>query len=99
MPTKEAAEPYHAERVEKLLHDAGAKHTRARKYGSSVIVESGPVREPVKHFRLRRDTVHLWCLDMANHRGQWERTPYRKYLDELVVLVIETFPWTLTPIA
>jgi hypothetical protein len=36
---------------------------------------------------------------MANHRGQWERTPYRKYLDELVVLVIETFPWTLTPIA
>ena len=41
MPTKEPAEPYHAERVEELLHDAGAKHTRARKYGSSVIVESG----------------------------------------------------------
>jgi hypothetical protein len=58
-----------------------------------------PSTDPVKHFRLRRDTVHLWCLDMANHRGQWERTPYRKYLDELVVLVIETFPWTLTLIA
>jgi hypothetical protein len=99
MPTKEVAEPYHAERVEELLHDAGVKHARARKYGASVIVESGPVRDPVKHFRIRRDTVHLWCLDMANHRGQWERTPFRKNLDELVVLVIEAFPWTLTPIA
>lgn len=99
MPTKDPAEPHHAERVEKLLHDAGAKHARARKYGTSVIVESGPARDPVKHFRIRRDTVHLWCLDMANHRGQWERTPFRQNLDELVLMVIETFPWTLTPIA
>ena len=98
MPTKQAAEPHHAERVEELLHDAGVKHARARKYGASVIVESGSTRDPVKHFRIRRDTVHLWCLDMANHRGSGS-TPFRKNLDELVLMVIETFPWTLTPIA
>jgi hypothetical protein len=99
MATKQAAEPHHPERVEELLHDAGVKHVRARKYGASVIVESCPTRDPFKHFRIRRDTVHLWCLDMANHRGQWERTPFRKNLDELVLMVIENFPWTLTFIA
>ena len=32
-----------------------------------MIVESGPAADPVKHIRLRRDTVHLWCLDVADH--------------------------------
>jgi hypothetical protein len=59
------AEPHHASYVENLLHQRGAGHLRARKYGSAVLVESGPVNDPVKHFRLRRDTVHLWWLDMA----------------------------------
>jgi hypothetical protein len=98
MPTKQSAEPHDASRVEELLHEVGAKHLRARKYGASVLVESGPQDDPVKHFRLRRDTVHLWCLDMANHRGKWERTPFRHGRDDLVRLVVETFPWTLTPI-
>lgn len=93
------AEPHHATRVEKLLHSRGASHLRARKYGATVIVESGPTSNPVKHFRLRRDTVHLWCLDMANHTGRWERTPFRAVLDELVGMVVDSFPWTLTPIA
>ena len=93
------AEPHNAERVEELLHAGGATHARARKYGSAVLVESGPADHPIKHFRVRRDTIHLWCLDMANHRGQWERTPFRANLDELVQTVLEDFPWTLTPIA
>jgi hypothetical protein len=61
-------------------------------------VESGPADDPVKHFRVRRDTVHLWCLDMANHHGRWERTPFRDQIDDLVLMVLERFPWTLTPI-
>ncbi len=93
------AESHHADRVEDLLHHRGASHVRARTYGSSVIVESGPKADPVKHFRIRRDTVHLWQLDMADHRGRWERTPFRAQLDALVETVAETFPWTLTPIA
>src|SRR5687767_12651011 len=56
-----AAETYDVERVVKLLHDSGATHVRARKHGATVIVESGPDNDPLKHFRLRRDTVHLWC--------------------------------------
>ena len=93
------AETYDAEHVEELLHECGATHLRARKYGSAVLVESGPAADPIKHFRARRDTVHLWCLDMADHRGRWERTPFRAGLDKLVQTVVENFPWTLTPIA
>jgi len=87
------------ERVEELLHQRGAAHLRARKYGSAVLVESGPSSDPVKHFRPRRDTVHLWCLDMADNRGRWEPTPFRANLDEPVQTVLDDFPWTLTPIA
>lgn len=93
------AEPHHATRVEDQLRRCGGSHLRARKYGATVIVESGPTSNPVKHFRLRRDTVHLWRLDMATHTGRWERTPFRASLDELVGIVVDSFPWTLTPIA
>ena len=99
MPAKPKAEPHHASQVETLLHKAGADHIRARQYGATVIAESGPQDDPVRHFRLRRETVHLWSLDMAGRGGCWERTPFRDNLDELVTQVLEQFSWTLTPIA
>lgn len=92
-----AAESHHAARVQTLLHERGAVHLRARKRGIAVIVESGRAAGPVHHFRLRRDTVHLWKLDMATHTGRWQPTPFRAQLDELVAMVIDDFPWTLTP--
>lgn len=98
MPTHRA-EPDDAERVAELLHAAGAAHVRTRTYGAAVIVESGPKRDPLRHARLRRDTVHLWCLDIADHRGRWERTPLRAPLDDLVSSLAREFPWALTPVA
>ncbi len=98
MPAKPKAEPHDAVRVQAALHAAGATHLRARKHGTAIIVESGHGRNHVKHFRVRRDTVHLWCLDMAHYSGRWERTPFRDHLDELILMVLEQFPWTLTPI-
>ncbi|MCH9682257.1 MAG: hypothetical protein K0V04_12535 [Deltaproteobacteria bacterium] len=82
-----------------MLHDHGAKHLWARRRGTAVLVQSGPENDPVKHFRLHRDTVHLWRLDMAGRGGRWEKTPFRDNLDTLVSLVVENFPWTLTEIA
>jgi hypothetical protein len=95
---KHHAEDHHAQAVEQLLHARGLPHLRARKYGAAVLVESGPKDDPVKHLRFTRDAVHLWTLDIANHRGRWERTPYRDSLDELITLVADAFPWTLMPI-
>ncbi len=97
MPTRRA-EPDDAERVAGLLHAQGAAHVRTRTYGSAVIVESGPKRDPVRHARLRRDTVHLWCLDIPDHRGRWERTPLRAPLDNLVGSLARDFPWVLSPL-
>lgn len=94
-----AAESRHATNVQDLLHRRGATHLRARKYGSAVLVESGPASDPVKHFRLRRGTGLLWHLDMATHTGRWEPTPFGGAIDDLVTTVVEDFPWTLTPTA
>ena len=33
---------------------------------------------------------------MANYSGRWEATPFEGSLDELVEMVFEQFPWTLT---
>jgi hypothetical protein len=93
--TQHKAEDHHPQLVEKMLHAGGFSHLRARKYGNAVIVESGPQSDPMKHMRLRRDTVHLWRLEFADHRDRWEQTPYREQIEDLVQLVIDDFPWTL----
>lgn len=89
------AESWDPSAVEHRLHERGLTHLRARKHGAAVIVESGPEDRPWKHFRIRRDTVHLWWLDMATRGSKWERTPFRAQRDELVDMVIDQFPWTL----
>ena len=99
MPKTLKAESHHASRVEALLHEHDATHVRARKYGAAVIVESGPDDDPVRHVRLRRDTVHLWRLDIAGRGGRWESTPTRGNIESLVSAVVEKFPWTLTELA
>jgi hypothetical protein len=92
---KYRAEDSHARTVEHILHARDFGHLRARKYGATVIVESGPADDAYKHLRLTGDGVHVWLLHMADHRGRWEPTPFRGSLDELVTLVADTFPWTL----
>ena len=99
MPAKYKAEPHHASRVEQLLHEAGATHLRARTYGATVIVQSGPTKDPVKHFRLRRATAQWWFLEPAGRGGRWEKTPFRGNIQEMVSMAVDTFPWILTEIA
>jgi hypothetical protein len=94
MPAR-PVENYHCTEVEEFLHGHGFDHLRARKYGSTVIVESGPKGDAIKHVRLRRDTVHLWLLDVADHRGKWEPTPMRAPLDDLLADLVGSFPWAL----
>lgn len=89
------AEEHDVEHLERILGQHGAKHLSGRKYGATLIVESGPSTDPSKRFRLRRETVHLWCLDMADHRGRWERTPFRDTLEKLTNTVFDDFPWTV----
>ena len=82
------------------LHDIFAKteglsHLRARKRGRVVTVESGPKDAVVPHVRFRRDTVHLWLLEIPGRGGKWDATPFRDDLEALLDLVRMKFPWTL----
>src|SRR4051812_8730468 len=84
--------------VGKFFADQGLSHLRAHKYGALVIVESGPEDDPIPHVRLRRDTVHLWTLEIATHTGRWEKTGIRGLRNELLALLMTDFPWTIAPV-
>ncbi len=80
----------------KLATFEALAHLRVRARGALLTVESGPEQAPWPHIRFRRDTVHLWRLEMPVRGGRWERTPYRGPLEDLVDSVVEAFPWTLS---
>jgi len=92
------AEEFDLDVVEEALESLQLPHLRARKRGAAIIVESGPKQDPLKHFRLRRDTAQYWLLDIANHQGRWEPTPYREPLGNLVRRVAEDFPWVVADV-
>ncbi|WP_437573530.1 hypothetical protein [Sorangium sp. So ce887] len=96
--TKQHAAPEHAAAVRSYLAAQGLSHLRARKHGQMVIMESGPEADPIAHARLRRDTVHLWTLEIATHTGRWEKTGFRGLWQDLLKLLMTDFPWTLAPI-
>lgn len=73
----------------------GLGHLRVRRRGDALILESGPDHDPLRHVRFRRDTVHLWSLDIADPAGRWERTPFRGLLKDLLDVVIQQFGWLL----
>jgi hypothetical protein len=92
------AETHQAESVTKALKAKGLAHLRARLRGAFITIESGPPDDPWPRARLRRDTVHLWRLEMATHSGRWENTPFRGQMTELIDILVDNFGWTLTPI-
>lgn len=78
--------------------DEGLRHLRARRRGRVVTIESGQPGDVVPHARFRRDTQHLWLLEMPGRGGRWESTPFRARLDELMSTLATQFPWTLMPV-
>ena len=93
---KHLAQESDARIVRTELRRPGLRHLRVRRRSDLVTVESGPERDPIRHVRFRRDSVHLWILEIATHTGRWEKTPYRNLLPKLVELVIDAFPWVLS---
>ena len=94
---KPSADAHHADDLTRLLHKRGQTHLRVRKRGAVLTIESGPEGDPWSHARLRRDTVHLWTLEMAVRGGKWETTPFRNQMSDLVDMLVGTFPWTIGP--
>jgi len=89
------AEDYHAEELQEDLANHGFKHLRVRRRGDVLTIESGPKTDPFPHARVRRETVHLWRLEMPTSTGRWETTPVRDVPDTLVAILVSVFPWAL----
>lgn len=90
---------WQADSLRRRLHeDHGLTHLRVRKHGKVLTLESGHEDEPWSHARFRRDTVHLWLLEMPARGRKWERTPFRGTLPDLVELLVTTFGWMVAPI-
>lgn len=83
---------------QKLHRHYGLDHIRVRKHGRLLILESGDASDPVRHARFRRDTVHLWLLELPNSSGRWERTFMRATLDELTEALVNDFGWMVEPV-
>jgi hypothetical protein len=85
--------------VAQALEKYGFEHLRVRAHGKTLTIESGPEDDPVKHARLRRDTVDLWILYVADHRGRFSPTGLRATWPTLVDALVRDFGWLLEPIA
>ncbi len=70
-------------------------HIRTRARGDTLILESGPPDDPTRHARLRRDTIHLWYLEMPGRGGRWEPTGIRGTRIELLEALVGQFPWMM----
>jgi len=92
------ADEWDADGAAAFLHEHGHSTLRVKKRGALLTIESGPEDAPIKHARLRRDTVHLWLLEIADHRGRFEPTGFRDSRDKLLETLINDFPWVLTQI-
>jgi hypothetical protein len=89
--------PEYAQAIASRLAARGLTHLRARKHGELVVIESGPKDDPIRHVRLRRDTIHLWWLEAATHTGRWQKTGFRGTIDQLLDLLVTQLPWTVAP--
>lgn len=92
------ADENHVATVELFFERAGIDHLHVRRRGDLVVIESGSADDRVPRARLRRDTVHLWILEFANHTGRWEPTGFRDQLRSLLTLITTAFPWTIAPL-
>ena len=98
MPAR-PAEKMHADDVRDFLAEReGLGHLRVRQRADLLVLESGPVDDPIPHARLRRATVSLWTLECATHTGRWERTGFRDQLAPLFEVLVSTLPWVVAPI-
>ena len=92
-----AAEDFHAEELADDLADRGFPHLRVRRRGPLLTIESGDKHDVIAHARLRRDTVHLWRLEMPTPSGAWDPTPYRDLMDTHVERLVTELAWVLAP--
>lgn len=96
---KQRAEEIDEQAIRSLLRSQrGLSHIRVRRRADVLNLESGPAGDPIPHARLRRETVHLWRLELPTASGRWDSTPHRGLRDDLLRLLAAQYPWMLAKI-
>ncbi len=76
----------------------GLSHLKVRSRGNLLTLESQDEHGIVHlHARFRKRTVNIWCLEMPVKRG-WEPTFMEGRVIDLMKILIEKFPWTLSSV-
>jgi hypothetical protein len=76
-----------------LSEHEGLAHLQARRRADCITIETTDDHEP--RARLRRVAVSRWNLEIADHRGRWEPTPYCGTIEKLLAELVTSFPWVL----
>ena len=71
-----------ARQLTSLLADRGLTHLRVTKRGNALTVVGGPDADP--EIRINASEADSWRLEVADHRGRWEATPFEGDLADLV---------------
>jgi hypothetical protein len=82
--------------LESLLHERGLAHIHVSRRADRLLAYSGDAGAKVKHARFTALPRQQWALELANHQGRWEPTPFTGSLKELVDLLADQFPWVLS---
>jgi hypothetical protein len=80
------------------LHRRGLVHLRASTRHPHVVIDKGTDDDPWPCARLRRDTVHLWILEIADGHGRWCPTGMRGLMDDLLAVLVDQFGWIVAPV-
>ena len=82
--------------VQNKLQERELYHLSVDKRGANIVVYSSGENGKENRCRFTYIKTGLFVLNMANHSGRWEATPFEGSLDALLEMVIEQFPWTFT---
>jgi hypothetical protein len=82
--------------IEKRLHEKELGYLKATIRSNNIAIYSGDEKNKENRCRFTQNKEGQFMLSMANYSGRWEATPFEGTLEELLEMVIEQFPWTLT---
>jgi len=85
--------------VEKRLQENQLTHLHVTIRGNNIVVYSEYEKHKENRCRFTQIQTGLYIMNMADHRGKWELTPFEGLLNELLQMLIEQFPWVLTDYA
>jgi len=82
--------------IENKLQERELNHLKVTKRGVNIAIYSEDEKGKDNRCRFTYIRPGVFILNMANHTGRWEPTPFEGSIEELLKMVIEQFPWTIT---